>query len=131
MINKAIEHTPTMPELYITKAKILKHLGKINEASDSAEEGRKLDLYDRYLNIRSVGYLLRAGKREQALSTMALFLKEEDGDFKTQVDELQNNWFELLEAEYAIHSFTNLLKLYYNPHSLPNDFITLSTIAFI
>ena len=94
-INKAIDHTPTMPELYVIKAKIQKGLGLPQEASDSMNEARKLDLYDRYLNIRCVKYLLKADKHDEALNTMALFLKKEDGDFPLQIHELQNAWYEL------------------------------------
>ena len=52
-LGDAIEHTPTMVELYTLKAKILKHLGRLDEASDAFEVARKLDLADRWLNAKS------------------------------------------------------------------------------
>ena len=56
MLGEAIEHTPTMVELYTLKAKILKHLGRLDEASEAFEEARKLDLADRWLNAKSAKY---------------------------------------------------------------------------
>ena len=75
-IDEAIEHTPTVIELYILKAMIYKHAGDAERASVLYEEARKLDLADRYLNARSSRYLIRADHVEQAENTMGLFSKE-------------------------------------------------------
>ena len=42
-INQAIEHTPTVVDLYIVKAKIYKKAGDVNRAAQLYEEARKLD----------------------------------------------------------------------------------------
>lgn len=42
-LSKAIEHTPTVIELYTLKAKVYKRLGDVNYASQLYEEARKLD----------------------------------------------------------------------------------------
>jgi peptide alpha-N-acetyltransferase len=58
-INEAIEHTPTVIELYIVKAQIYKMAGNVTIASDFYNEARKLDLADRFLNARSSRYKMR------------------------------------------------------------------------
>eukprot|EP00824_Muranothrix_gubernata_P001474 TRINITY_DN1168_c0_g1_i1.p1 TRINITY_DN1168_c0_g1~~TRINITY_DN1168_c0_g1_i1.p1 ORF type:complete len:416 (-),score=97.09 TRINITY_DN1168_c0_g1_i1:151-1398(-) len=60
LINEAITHTSTLPELYVIKARILKHLNKPDEAWRTLNEGRELDLADRYMNARTVKYMIRA-----------------------------------------------------------------------
>lgn len=77
-IDKAMDHTPTMVEFYIQKARILKHLGLLDSASDILEEARKLDLQDRFINCKSVKYLLRANKIDEAVEVASLFTKNED-----------------------------------------------------
>lgn len=49
-IDKAIEHTPTVVELYTLKGKIFKHAGDQEKAFLFYNEGRKLDTADRFLN---------------------------------------------------------------------------------
>ena len=50
MISEAVEHTPTVVELYMFKARVLKHLGQVNEAADVVNTARQMDLADRYIN---------------------------------------------------------------------------------
>ena len=58
-MNQAIEHTPTVVELYILKAKIYKRVGDTGRAATLYDEARKLDLADRYLNAVASRYRLR------------------------------------------------------------------------
>ena len=58
-INRAIEHTPTVIDLYVVKARIYKRSGDKKYASKLYEEARKLDLADRYLNAVTSRYLIR------------------------------------------------------------------------
>jgi len=75
-INKAIEHTPTVIELYIHKAKIYQRLGDHERAAVLTEEARNLDLADRYLNAHSSKYLLKANKIRESYDNMILFSKD-------------------------------------------------------
>lgn len=50
LVEEAIAHTPTVADLYLFKGRVLKHLGRLWEASDVLDFARKLDLSDRYLN---------------------------------------------------------------------------------
>src|SRR5690606_15547617 len=65
-INRAIEHTPTLVELYMTKGRILKHAGDLTGAMEAMNEARELDLQDRFINSKCVKYMLRANKMEEA-----------------------------------------------------------------
>ena len=43
-IEEAIEHTPTVVELYVLKAKIFKYARDLKKAAETYDEGRSLDL---------------------------------------------------------------------------------------
>ena len=75
-VNKAIEHTPTVIELYIHKAKIYQRLGDPEKAANLNEEARNLDLADRYLNAHSSKYLLKANKIRESYDNMIFFSKD-------------------------------------------------------
>ncbi|EGW31984.1 uncharacterized protein SPAPADRAFT_138897 [Spathaspora passalidarum NRRL Y-27907] len=74
-IDLALEHTPTLVELYIVKARIIKHRGDYVKASEVMDEGRKLDLQDRFINSKTTKYLLRANKVNEAIDCISLFTK--------------------------------------------------------
>ena len=92
-INKAIEHTPTVVELYNHKAKIFKFGGNPAQAVELTEQGRGLDLADRYLNAHSSKYLFQNNEVEKAHKTMAQFSREDENG-KINVHEMQTMWFE-------------------------------------
>jgi peptide alpha-N-acetyltransferase len=68
-------HTPTLPELYVLKAKALKRGGDLAGASQIMDEARHLDLQDRFLNWKAAKYMLRAGRPEKAEHILGLFTK--------------------------------------------------------
>lgn len=57
-INEAIEHTPTVIDLYSAKSRILKHAGDLAVAAALADEARCMDLNDRYVNSDCVKRML-------------------------------------------------------------------------
>lgn len=75
LIDEAIQHTPTVIELYVIKAKIYKHAGDLDLCSQYLEKARQMDLADRYLNNRSSKYLLRTNQIQKAITTLGLFTK--------------------------------------------------------
>ena len=93
LINKAIEHTPTVIELYIHKAKIMQFAGNRKQASDLVDMSRDLDQADRYLNALASKYLFKIDAIEQAYKTMGMFSKE-DANGNLNVHEMQTMWFE-------------------------------------
>jgi len=92
-INEALEYTPTVIDLHLTKARIFKHAGDLGAASDECEIARKMDLADRFLNTVSTRYALRADRRQVAESTVALFTK--DGDNPNNLFDMQCMWYEI------------------------------------
>ena len=116
-IDAAIEHTPTLIYLHMFKARIYKHAGALQEASDEMEVARKMDLADRYLNTKSTRYLLRANMLDDATKTIALFTK--DGDNVSNLFDMQCMWYELevahchlMQADYgrALKNFSSIEK---------------------
>ena len=59
------------------QGKFLKHAGDFLAAAAVLEQGRKLDLADRYINNKSCKFALRADLVEQANDTVALFTRHE------------------------------------------------------
>ena len=75
LLEQAIEHTPTLPELYAFKARVLKRCGDPFGAAFSLDEARVLDLQDRFLNTKCAKYRLRAGLVDEANDILGLFTK--------------------------------------------------------
>ncbi|KAG8902213.1 hypothetical protein FRC00_000547 [Tulasnella sp. 408] len=106
-INTALEHTPTLPELYMIKARILKRCGDPIGASQAMEDARELDLQDRFLNTKSAKYLLRDGQIEQANSVLGLFTKKDAPSPGADLEEMQSLLY-LLEEGHAYRSVGKL-----------------------
>lgn len=73
-IDKALRHTPTLVELHLTKARILKHAGSPVDAADQMNIARELDLQDRFINTKTTKYYLKADMNIEALNTISLFV---------------------------------------------------------
>jgi len=74
-INEALAHSPTLVELYMVKAKILKHAGDTKQAMEVINQGRELDLQDRFINSKATKYMIRNGDFELAEKTIGLFTR--------------------------------------------------------
>ena len=75
IIDSALSHTPTLPELYTLRGRILKRAGDPLGAASSLEDARRLDGQDRFLNTKCAKYHLRAGFIEDASDVLGLFTK--------------------------------------------------------
>jgi N-alpha-acetyltransferase 15/16, NatA auxiliary subunit len=75
LLEEAIAHTPTLPELYTCRARVLKRAGDPYGAARSLEEARLLDGQDRFLNTKSGKYRLRAGLIEEAVEIFGMFTR--------------------------------------------------------
>lgn len=104
-IDEAIDHTPTVPDLYLFKAKVLKHQKNLAKAAEIAQEARLLDLGDRYLNNKASKYLLRNNQIAETEEVMAVFSKEKANELN--VHDMQSMWYELElgEAYYRTENF--------------------------
>jgi peptide alpha-N-acetyltransferase len=75
IVDLALSHTPTLPELLTCKARILKRAGDLLGGARWVNEARLLDGQDRFLNTKCAKYLLRAGLVEEASMILGLFTK--------------------------------------------------------
>ncbi|AJU85054.1 AEG_G0008690.mRNA.1.CDS.1 [Saccharomyces cerevisiae] len=105
-IDAALDHTPTLVEFYILKARILKHLGLMDTAAGILEEGRQLDLQDRFINCKTVKYFLRANNIDKAVEVASLFTKNDDSvNGIKDLHLVEASWFivEQAEAYYRLY----------------------------
>ncbi|KAI7743200.1 hypothetical protein M8C21_020556, partial [Ambrosia artemisiifolia] len=96
-IEEAMQHTPTVIDLYSVKSKILKHAGDFTAAAALADEARCMDLADRYVNSMCVKRMLQADQVPLAEKTAVLFTK--DGEQHTNLHDMQCMWYELASGE--------------------------------
>jgi N-alpha-acetyltransferase 15/16, NatA auxiliary subunit len=75
LIEEAIAHTPTLVELHLTKARLLKYRGDLTAAIDAIKIARDLDLQDRFVNSKVAKYFLRADRNEEALEILKEFTR--------------------------------------------------------
>jgi N-alpha-acetyltransferase 15/16, NatA auxiliary subunit len=91
-VNRAIEHTPTLIELYTLKGKIHHKGGDIVTAAKLFEEARQLDTADRAINAISALYQAKAGMVTEGEDIMSIFFK--DCGYESTVHDNQCIWFE-------------------------------------
>ena len=75
LLSTALKHTPTLPEIYMAQAMVLKRAGDPLGAAKAMEEARLLDGQDRFLNCKASKYWLRVGAVGKAEELMAMFTK--------------------------------------------------------
>lgn len=92
-IDAAIEHTPTLIELFVTKGRIYKHAGDPQEAYKWLDEAQALDTADRYINSKCAKYMLRANRVKEAEDTCAKFTREGVSAMEN-LNEMQCMWFQ-------------------------------------
>ncbi|KAF9324501.1 hypothetical protein BGZ91_002916, partial [Linnemannia elongata] len=98
-INWAIEHTPTLVELYMAKGRILKHAGDHVAAMGALNEARELDLQDRFINTKCTKYMLRADNMAEAEKTAVLFTRADIPNPLNDLVDMQTQWFSLEAGE--------------------------------
>ncbi|KAI1214261.1 N-terminal acetyltransferase A, auxiliary subunit [Annulohypoxylon truncatum] len=93
-VNKGIESSPDNVEFHMTKARIWKHYGNSQKASETMDQARQLDLKDRYINTKAAKYQLRNNESETALKTMGLFTRNDSpGGPLNDLLEMQSVWY--------------------------------------
>lgn len=92
-VNKAVDHTITMIEAYIIKARIFKHAGNVKEAVRYLDEAQSLDTADRYINSKCAKYMLRANMIKEAEEMCAKFTREGTSAVDN-LNEMQCMWFQ-------------------------------------
>uniref|UniRef100_A0A7S1BP21 Uncharacterized protein n=1 Tax=Corethron hystrix TaxID=216773 RepID=A0A7S1BP21_9STRA len=94
LLERIIEKKPDGIEFYERKARLLKLCGDVNSAAEVLDAGRELDPQDRYINNKTVKYMLRASKPDVALQRMSLFTRHE-GHAAQNIYDMQVSWYEL------------------------------------
>lgn len=92
--DKAVEHTPTLVELYTCKAKLYRHAGDLKASAQVYEEVRSMDLADRYLNCVCVKAMLRLDDTQGGMEKALLFSKEPDSQESANLHDMQCMWYE-------------------------------------
>ena len=95
-IDKAISLNPSKIDYtyQMTRARILKHLGATEKASELMNEAREMDLKDRYINTKCAKYQLRNNEHSNAVSTMGLFTRKDTvGGPLGDLTDMQCVWF--------------------------------------
>lgn len=93
-IDKAIELEPESVDFHMTKARIWKHRGDTQKASEMMEQARLLDPRDRHINTKTAKYQLRNNENEAALKTMGMFTRAETvGGPLADLHDMQCMWF--------------------------------------
>ncbi|KAI2610518.1 N-terminal acetyltransferase A, auxiliary subunit [Hypoxylon sp. NC1633] len=104
-VNKGIDLLPSNVEFHMTKARILKHYGNAQKASDTMDQARKLDLKDRYINTKAAKYQLRNNENDTALATMGLFTRNDSlgGPLHDLLD-MQSVWYLTEDGEARVRN---------------------------
>ncbi|XP_018329942.1 N-alpha-acetyltransferase 15, NatA auxiliary subunit isoform X1 [Agrilus planipennis] len=92
-IDLAINHTPTLIELFVAKGRIFKHAGDPLEACKWLDEAQALDTADRYINSKCAKYMLRANKIKEAEEICSKFTREGVSAMEN-LNEMQCMWFQ-------------------------------------
>ncbi|KAH3679494.1 hypothetical protein WICMUC_000939 [Wickerhamomyces mucosus] len=112
-VESAIDHTPTIVELYILKARVLKHFGNLEKACETINYGRELDLQDRFINSKTVKYYLRNNNVDRGLEIASIFTKNDTStNGLKDLHTMQASWFviENGEAFYRLYKETKDIK---------------------
>lgn len=123
-IEKCIEKAPTVLDFHQRKARILKHQGDLQKAADVMEQGRLLDLADRYINNKATEYQLHADRVAEADATIALFTRHE-GDPQQNLFDMQCMWYEIEcgQSQLRQKKYGLALKRFFAVEKHFNDFI--------
>jgi tetratricopeptide (TPR) repeat protein len=93
-IDKAIELEPQSVDFHMTKARIWKHYGNSQVASEIMEQARALDPRDRHINTKAAKYKLRNNETDAAINTMGLFTRAETvGGPLADLHDMQCIWY--------------------------------------
>ncbi|KAF6836404.1 NMDA receptor-regulated protein 1 (tetratricopeptide) [Colletotrichum plurivorum] len=101
-IDQAIEKVPKSVDFYMTKARIYKHQGNLQKASETMDHARSLDTKDRYINTKAAKYQLRNNETGKALKTMSLFTRADTvGGPLADLLDMQCVWYLTEDGEAA------------------------------
>lgn len=121
LVDTAVAHTPTLPELYTLRARVLRRAGAPQAAALSAERARLLDGQDRFLNGKAAKYFFRAGRIQDAENRLGLFTKKDAPSPGADLEDMQSTAYLLQCASayerdgklgHALRKFTGVIKVF-------------------
>ncbi|KAJ2885993.1 hypothetical protein H4R27_000969 [Coemansia aciculifera] len=93
LIEDAIRASSDTVELYMVKAKILKHAGDVCGARNTMDFARQMDLKDRFVNSKTVKYMLRNNDVEEAEKMMIMFVRDDAAHKVQEIVDMQAIWY--------------------------------------
>ncbi|EFP85005.2 uncharacterized protein PGTG_11174 [Puccinia graminis f. sp. tritici CRL 75-36-700-3] len=114
--HQAIEHTPSLPDLYISLAHAYKRAGSFEKAADALRSARGLDGQDRFLNSKCAKYVLqsigvpdqpievRIRLLEESRQLIGMFTRKDAPDPVSDLVDMQAAWYVMAEAEVALRA---------------------------
>ncbi|KAF7975522.1 hypothetical protein HWV62_9339 [Athelia sp. TMB] len=99
LLDIAVQHTPTLPEIHTCRARVLKRAGDLLGAAKSLESARLLDGQDRFLNTKCAKYRFRAGLIDQANEILGLFTKKDAASPGADLEDMQSTWYLLEQGD--------------------------------
>ena len=104
LLEQSITHTPTLPELYMAKARNLKRAGDYIGAVAAMEAARAMDGQDRFLNTKCATYRLRAGDIDEAQKLFGMFTKKDAPTPGNDLEEMQSLKYLLEDGEALLRA---------------------------
>ncbi|ORY88359.1 NMDA receptor-regulated protein 1-domain-containing protein [Leucosporidium creatinivorum] len=111
LLSLASTHTPSLPELHMLRARVLKRAGDEVGAMNAMQEARELDGQDRFLNSKCAKYLVRAEKIKEAEEVLGLFTKKDAPSPLEDLIDMQCLWILEEEAKSFIRQNNHALAL--------------------
>ena len=135
-IDQALAHQPEEVNYQMTKARIWKHYGNLQKASEAMEKARTLDERDRYINTKAAKYQLRNNDHDAAIINMGKFTRNEAiGGPLGDLHDMQCLWYITEDGEaylrqgnlgLALKRFTSVYNIFDLWHEDQFDFHTFS-----
>ncbi|KAJ1729757.1 hypothetical protein LPJ72_004806 [Coemansia sp. Benny D160-2] len=139
LMETAIGASPDTVDLYMVKARILKHAGDVSGARDVMDFGRQKDLNDRFINTKTVKYMLHNNEVDEAEKNMVLFVRDDASHKVQEIVETQTIWYmrerghafrRLGDIGRALKHFHQVLDSFRTFHNDQYDFHTYSIRKF-
>ncbi|KAJ2616185.1 hypothetical protein H4S08_000890 [Coemansia sp. RSA 1365] len=129
LIEDAIRASPDTVELYMVKAKIFKHAGDIRSARDTMDFGRHKDLKDRYINSKTVKYMLRNNEIDEAEKAFLVFVRDDAPHKLQELCDIQATWY-MRERGHAYRRLGDLGRALKQFHQVTSSFDTYQLDQF-
>ncbi|GAA6015450.1 hypothetical protein JCM8202_002475 [Rhodotorula sphaerocarpa] len=114
-LDTALAHTPSLPDLHMLRARILKRAGDPVGAAAAMEHARSLDGQDRFLNSKAAKYAIRMGETDESERLVGMFTRAGGPSPLEDLVDMQCLWFlqEQGDAFLAKEDYGRALRRYH------------------